>query len=163
MNGSQRVGLVIICILAVMICFPDYSPKAAWSFAGIIFAVWVGVIMVLSVVLGLFGLDKFEFVNRMVSFLLLAAVMYSLLCYFPQDTKPSPLDQLKSGIYPNSATLSQGLKQLTFNFDFVHRNVHNSQNFVNQKVPQEAAPVPAPQPAPRKAGPVSELEIEVED
>ena len=163
MNGYQRVGLVIICILAVMICFPDYSPKEAWSFAGIIFAVWVGVIMVLSVVLGLFGLDKFEFVNRMVSFLLLGAVMYSLLCYFPQDKKPSPLDQLKSGIYPNSATLSQGVKQLTFNFDFAHRNVHNSQNFVNQKVPQETAPVPAPQPAPKKAGPISELEIEVED
>ncbi len=161
MNGFQRTALVVLCILAVMVCFPDYPLGAGWMFAGIVLAAWVGVIMVLAVLLGVFGLDRFDFINRVVTLALLIGILYSLLWYFPQDNKPAPIMQLQAGQYPSSQTVMQGLKQLTFNFDFHRRNIHNRNNFINQKGLPPAEEKPAPKPAPKPAW--DELEIEVEE
>jgi hypothetical protein len=132
MNGFQRFALVILCILAVMICYPYYPTGATWGFAGIILAVWTGVIMVLSVLLGVLGLDRFEWVNRLVTLLLMVGILYSLLNYMPQEDNKTPLVKLQQGLRPSGEDIKTGIKRLTFNFDFVHRNVRSDRNFVNQ-------------------------------
>lgn len=135
MNGFQRFALLLLCILAVLICFPDYHTGPTWSFMGIMLAVWTGVIMMLSVVLGVFGLDRFDWINRLVSLALMIGIFYSLLTYMPQTDNLSPMEKLKQGYIPSAGTLKKGVKHLTFNFDFVRRNVRNENNFVNQEDP----------------------------
>lgn len=162
MNGFQRFALLLLCILAVLICFPNYHTAPAWGFMGMMLAMWTGIIMVLAVVLGLFGLDRFSTVNRLSTFALLAGILYTLLNYMPQTDGVSPLNKLKQGYIPSASTIKQGLKHLTFNFDFVHRNVRSENNFVNQqgkqeKQPQQATPV---QTQPQNT---EILDIQVED
>lgn len=165
MNGFQRFGLVILCILAVMICYPFYPTGATWGFAGIMLAVWTGVIMLLSVFLGFFGLDRFEWVNRLVTLLLLAGVLYSLLGYMPQEDNKTPLVKLQEGLRPSGEDIKTGLKRLTFNFDFEHRNVRSDKNFVNQSdKKKEAEKKAAAKKAAKKEAErhMSEIEIELE-
>jgi len=132
MNGFQRFIFLILCILAVMVCFPYYPTGAVWGFVGMVLAIGTAVIVVIALPLGFFGFDRFEWVNRFVTVLLAAGILYSLLTYMPQEDGRAPIVKLQEGEIPSMETVKIGLKRLTFNFDFVRRNVNSEQNFVNQ-------------------------------
>ena len=132
MNGWQRFGILLLCCIAVMILFPHYG-GSAWPFIGIVMLMWLGVITLVSFVSNMFALERIEWLNRLLTLVLFCGIMYTLLWYFPQKDKVSPINKLKYGEYPTVADIKQGIKQLTFNFDFVRRNVSRDENFINQE------------------------------
>lgn len=114
-----------------MVLYPDFG-TSGWTFIGVVFAMWTGVIVVLSVISNLFGLYNLETFNKLITFVLLCAIMYSLLWYFPQEDKVTPINKIKYGEIPTKADIERGLKRFTFNFDFVRRNARRKENFINQ-------------------------------
>ena len=133
MNGWQRFALLILCCFTVMVLYPDFG-TSGWTFIGVVFAMWTGVIVVLSVISNLFGLYNLETFNKLITFVLLCAIMYSLLWYFPQEDKVTPINKIKYGEIPTKADIERGLKRFTFNFDFVRRNARRKENFINQNL-----------------------------
>ena len=131
MNGWQRFALLILCCFTVMVLYPDFG-TSGWTFIGVVFAMWTGVIVVLSVISNLFGLYNLETFNKLITFVLLCAIMYSLLWYFPQEDKVTPINKIKYGEIPTKDDIERGLKRFTFNFDFVRRNARRKENFINQ-------------------------------
>lgn len=165
MTGLGRFFMLLLCISVVMICFPDFG-TAGWTFAGSLILVWAGIILIMSIVGSLFGLSRFGSVNSFLTFVLFLGIMFSLLWYLPQESKVSPINQLKHGEFPTGADLQRGIQKFTFNFAFDRRNARSQQNFINQKdvkAAQEAAQNAAKQ-AKRKAAQVKQqLDIVVED
>ena len=104
MNGWQRFAVLILCCFVVMVLYP-YFDASGWTFMGVAFAMWTGVIMVLSVISNLFGLYKFESLNKLIFFVLICAIMYSLLWYFPQEDKVTPINKIKYGEIPTKADM----------------------------------------------------------
>ena len=137
MNGFQRFALLVLCILAALICYPYYT-FSVWPFMALILGIWSGIIMALSVLLGLFGLDRFNWVNSVVTVLLVIAIAYSILCFMPQEDNIKPITRIRHGQWPSRVDMQRGLKRLTFNFDFNRRNARSQKNFINQ----QAHPVP---------------------
>ena len=137
MNGFQRFALLVLCILAALICYPYYT-FSVWPFMALILGIWSGVIMALSVLLGLFGLDRFNWVNSLVTVLLVIGIAYSILCFMPQEDNIKPITRIRHGQLPSYADMQRGVKRLTFNFDFNRRNARSQKNFINQ----QAHPVP---------------------
>lgn len=131
MNGWQRFAILLLCCFAVMVLYPNFD-ASGWTFMGIAIAMWTGAIMVLSIISNLFGIYRLETLNKFISLLFIAAVMYTLLWYFPQEDKVTPINKLKYGEFPTKADIDKGLKRFTFNFDFVRRNARRSENFINQ-------------------------------
>lgn len=131
MNGWQRFAILLLCCFAVMVCYPDFD-ASGWTFIGILIAMWTGGILVLSIISNMFGIYRLETFNKFISLLFIAAVMYTLLWYFPQEDKVTPINKLKYGEFPTKADIDKGLKRFTFNFDFVRRNARRSENFINQ-------------------------------
>ncbi len=119
-----------------MVLYPDFG-TSGWTFIGVVFAMWTGVIMVLSVISNLFGLYNLETFNKLITFVLLCAIMYSLLWYFPQEDKVTPINKIKYGEIPTKADIEKGLKRFTFNFDFVRRNARRKENFINQDLDED--------------------------
>ena len=140
MNGFQRFALLLLCLLAGMICYPNYT-MSVWPFMGLLLALWTGVIMVMSVVLGILGLDRFAWANRLATFLLIVGIIYSILWYMPQEGTVKPIDQIRQGKVPSISDMEKGIKRLTFNFDFARRNARSQKNFINQ---QDKKPTPPP-------------------
>ena len=166
MTGIRRFFMLLLCTAIVMICFPDYG-AAGWTFAGTLVLVWTGVILVMSIVGSIFGLYRYEGINRFLSLVLFLGIMFSLLWYFPQDSRVSPINQLKHGEIPTGSDIKRGLDKFTFNFAFDRRNARNEQNFIHQKDPkeltEEAAKKEAQQTAKKAAQKASQkLEIVVE-
>ena len=167
MTGIQRFLLLVLCVALVMICFPDYG-IAGWTFAGTIILIWTGVIVIMSVVSSLFGLYRFDGINRFLTWIFLLVVLASLLWYFPQEDKVSPINKIKYGQFPTGADIQRGLDKFTFNFAFDRRNARSEKNFVNQqdakKAAEEAAKKEAEEAA-RKAAKkaLQKLEIIVDD
>ncbi len=167
MTGISRFFMLILCVLLVMICFPDFG-SSGWTFAGTIILVWTGVILITSVVGSLFGLYRFDGINRFLTFVLFLGIMFSLLWYLPQDEKVSPINQLKYGQFPTGADLKRGLDKFTFNFAFDKRDARSEKNFVNQKDPKETAEEAAKKAAEEAAKKAvrkakQKLEVVVED
>ncbi len=131
MNGWQRFAILLLCCFAVMVCYPDFD-IAGWTFIGILIAMWTGAIMVLSIISNIFGLYRLETLNKLISIVFIGAVFYTLLWYFPQQDKVTPINKLKYGEIPTRADVEKGLKRFKFNFDFVRRNARRSENFINQ-------------------------------
>jgi hypothetical protein len=96
MIGIQRFLLLILCVGLVMICYPDFG-AAGWTFAGTIILVWSGIILIMSVIGSLFGLYRFEGINRFLTLIFMLCVLASLLMFFPLDDKQTPLQKLKQG------------------------------------------------------------------
>ncbi len=136
MTGFQRFCILLLLTLLVMICFPNFG-SAGWTFAGTIILVWAGVILIMSVVGSLFALNRFEGINRFLSWVLVLAILASLLWFLPQEDKVSPINKLKHGEFPTMADLKHGLNKFTFRFDFLKRNADNNKNFINQKTASE--------------------------
>ena len=131
MSGWQRFGLLLVCCFVVLVLFPNYD-MAGLSFIGMALLMWTGAIILLTIISNIFGLYRFEWFERAVTFAVFFAIIYTLLWYFPQTDKVTPINKLKYGEYPTRADISKGLKRLTFNFDFVRRNVRRDENFANQ-------------------------------
>ena len=138
MNGWQRFGLLILCCLAVMICYPEYE-SSAWAFIGIRVFLWTCVIIVLSLLSNIFNIYKVEWLNKLITLVFLIAVIYSLLWFFPQKDNMTPIEKLQSGKIPTMTEIEYGLKKVTFNFDFVRRNVRREENFSNQELERKKA------------------------
>lgn len=136
MNGWQRFGLLVLGCIAVMVLFPDFDGKG-WSF--ILFTLLGGtaILLVLSVISGLFAIYRFETLNKLITIVFIVCVGYVLLWYFPQVNYPAPIYQLKEGKTPTKADIKRGIRRLTFNFDFVRRNVRLDENFSNQELNKE--------------------------
>lgn len=132
MNGFQRFALLLLCLLAALICYPYYT-VAVWPFMALLLGIWAGVIMVMSVVMGLFGLDRFTWVNRIATLLLVVGIIYSILWFMPQEDHIKPITRIRNGQLPTRTDMERGLKRLTFNFDFNHRNARSQKNFINQQ------------------------------
>ncbi len=133
MTGWQRFFMLIACGVIVMILWPQYD-GAGLTFMLMAGLLWTCVIIMLSVLSGIFGIYKFEFLNRFVSILYLGALLASLLFYFPLRGGETPASRMQKGQWPSLQDVQKGMKRLTFNFDFVRRNVHRDANFVNQKI-----------------------------
>ena len=132
MNGWQRFGILILCCFLVLVLFPKYD-AAGLSFLGLAFLMWTGAIILLTIISNIFGLYRFEWLGKLVTFAVLIGIIYTLLWNFPQTDKVSPINKLKYGEYPTKTDIEKGFKRLTFNFDFVRRNVRRKENFVNQE------------------------------
>jgi len=132
MSGWQRFGILLVCIFAVMVLFPNYDGLGL-SFLGMAFILWTGGIILLSLITNIFALYRWETFNRVLTFAVFFAIVYTLLWYFPQEDKVSPINKLKYGQYPTKADIDKGIKRLTFNFDFLHRNALRDENYSNQK------------------------------
>ena len=132
MNGWQRFGLLLLGCVAIMILYPDYGTRG-WPFVGMLLAAGAGVFLVLSVVSNLFAIYRFAFLNKLITLGVIAAICYVLLWYFPQTDGLTPIQKLKAGRTPTKDEMIWGLKKLSFNFDFVRRNVRRDENFVNQQ------------------------------
>ena len=132
MNGWHRFGILIVCCVAVMILFPEYN-FSGWSFMGMMLLMWTGVIVLLSLLINIFGLERAERFNKLLTLVIMVLILWCLLLYFPQTDKVSPINKLKYGEYPTKRTIKKGIKKLTFNFDFKRRNVHRDANYINQE------------------------------
>ena len=167
MVGLQRFLLLVLCMLLVMICYPDFG-IAGWTFAGTMILIWTGIILIMSVIGSLFGLYRFEGINRFLTWVFLLCVLASMLMYFPQDDKLTPFQKLRQGNIPTGSDIQRGLNKFTFNFAFDRRNARSEKNFVNQqdakKAAEEAARKEAEQNAKKAAKKALEkLEVLVED
>lgn len=136
MNGWQRFGILFMCCFFIMVLFPNYG-KAGWTFIGLIMLMWTGAIMLVSLVSNVFALDRFDWINRLLTLTVFCGIMYTLLWYFPQQDKVSPVNKLKYGEYPTMDDVKKGINQLTFDFDFVNRNVKDN-NVLSEEEINEA-------------------------
>lgn len=135
MTGIHRFLTLLLCVVLVMILYPDFG-ATGWTFAGVFVLLWTGVILIMSVVDSLFSLYRFEGINRFLSWVFIAGVLVSMLWFFPQDDKISPLNKLKYGEIPTGADIQRGLQKFSFNFAFDKRNARSDQNFINQRDPK---------------------------
>ncbi|WP_428050240.1 hypothetical protein [Candidatus Avelusimicrobium caledoniensis] len=140
MNGWQRFGILFLCCFFVMVLFPEYD-KAGWTFIGLIMLMWTGAIMMLSLITNVFGLDRFDWFNRLLTLAVFCGIMYTLLWYFPQTDKVSPVNKLKYGEYPTMSDIKKGVKKLTFNFNFATRGVEDRHKPLGEKVDEASKQV----------------------
>lgn len=136
MNGWQRFGLLLLCCFVVMVCYPEYTSNA-WSFIGIRIFLWTCVLIVVSLISNILNLYKVEWLNKLITLAFMIAVVYSLLWFFPQKDNVTPVEKLKSGKIPTVEDVERGIKQVTFNFDFVRRNARREENFINQEIDEK--------------------------
>ncbi len=133
MTGWQRFFLLLVCCVGVLILWPQYNSDGLMFMAGA-FLLWTCMIILLSVLGNVFALYKFEFLNRFISLLYLGVMLASLLYYFPLPDDQTPMGRLRQNVWPTVQDAKDGMKRLTFNFDFVRRHVHRDANYVNQKL-----------------------------
>ena len=138
MIGLQRFCLLILCLGLIMICYPDYG-VSGWTFAGTMILVWSGIILIMSVIGSLFGLYRFDGINRFLTWIFVLCVLASILMFFPLEDNTTPLQQIQQGKIPTGADIQKGLNKFTFNFAFDRRNARSDKNFVNQKDAKQAA------------------------
>lgn len=132
MNGWAKFFLLIVCCIFTLILWPQYNTDSL-QFMGLLALLWTCLILLISIVGNIFALYKFEFLNRLVSLAYLAALLASLIYYFPLENDQTPYLRMKNNIWPTISDAKAGIERLTFNFDFVRRNVNNEKNYINQQ------------------------------
>ena len=138
MNGWAKFFLLIACCVITLILWPQYN-REGLHFMMMLALLWTCLIMLVSVVGNIFALYKFETLNRLISIIYLIVMLASLIYYFPLQDGKTPYLRMKNNIWPTIADSKEGVKRLTFNFDFVRRNVRRDANFVNQKLEDTSA------------------------
>ncbi len=133
MTGWQRFFLLIACCIVTMILWPQYD-EAGVTFMLMAGLLWTCVIIMLSVLSGIFGIYKFEFLNRFVSILYLGALMACLLFYFPLRNGETPAKRMQQGQWPTMQDVRNGLERMTLDFDFVHRTLRHDPSHLNEKM-----------------------------
>lgn len=132
MNGWAKFFLLIVCCIFTLILWPQYNTDSL-QFMGLLALLWTCLILLVSIVGNIFALYKFEFLNRLVSLAYLAALLASLIYNFPLENDQTPYLRMKNNIWPTISDAKAGIERLTFNFDFVRRNVNNEKNYINQQ------------------------------
>ena len=132
MNGWAKFFLLIVCCIFTLILWPQYNTDSL-QFMGLLALLWTCLILLISIVGNIFALYKFEFLNRLVSLAYLAALLASLIYNFPLENDQTPYLRMKNNIWPTISDAKAGIERLTFNFDFVRRNVNNEKNYINQQ------------------------------
>ncbi|WP_458402457.1 hypothetical protein [Candidatus Avelusimicrobium sp.] len=133
MNGWAKFFLLLVCCVFTLILFPQYD-QAGLKFMGMLFLFWTCTIMLFSIIGNILALYKFETLNRLFGIAFLAGFIASLLLYFPLVGNETPYTRLQNKQWPTEENIKEGVKRLTFNFDFVRRNAKRQENFVNQKI-----------------------------
>lgn len=133
MNGWAKFFLLIVCCVFTLILWPFYD-WTGLKFMGMLFLLWTALILLVSILTNLLALYKVEILNRFISLVFVLAMMASLVYYFPLENKQTPYLRLQNNVWPTLSDIKAGIKRLTFNFDFVRRNVHRDANYVNQKL-----------------------------
>ncbi len=137
MNGMQRFGLLLLGCFAVMVLYPNFDARG-WHFIGFTLLGGAAVLLILSVFSNLFAIYRFETLNKIITLGIIAVIIYVLWWHFPQVDNLTPIEKIKDGRTPTKEDIQKGLKRLTFNFDFVHRNVRREENFINQDLEKKA-------------------------
>lgn len=119
MNGIQRFFLCAASMFLVMLCFPHYAQGVGWSFASLNMLFCAGGLLLLSILVSLFGLDRYALVNRIVTIAVWVGFTYYLLLNFPQQDNVSPLEKLKKHQYPTRSDIVLGSRHFTFAFDLM--------------------------------------------
>lgn len=133
MTGWQRFFLLLVFCCCILVWWPQYD-GAGLAFLGMAALLWTCIIVLFSVLINLFAIYKLEWIHRLLSIGLIGLMAASLLYYFPLKNGETPASRLKDNKWPTLQDAREGMKRLTFNFDFVRRNVHRDANFVNQKL-----------------------------
>lgn len=132
MTGWQRFFLLLVFCVGVLVCWPQYDGEGL-LFMGLAFVLWTCIIILFSVLVNLFAIYKLEFLHRLLSIAFAVLMLGSLLYYFPLKGGETPFSRMQNNTWPTLADVQDGCKRLTFNFDFVRRNVHRDANYVNQQ------------------------------
>ena len=132
MNGWAKFFLLIVCCVFTLILWPQYN-KDGLQFLGLLALLWTCLILLVSIVGNILALYKFEFLNRLVSLAYLAALLASLIYYFPLENDQTPYLRMKNNVWPTISDAKTGIERLTFNFDFIRRNANNEKNYINQQ------------------------------
>lgn len=111
MNGWQRFFLLLMCVVSLLICWPDYG-RSGVLFLVMAGVLWTCIIMLISVISNIFGIYKFEMLNRLVSLAFLAVMAVSFLYYFPLENKQTPWARMQSGRYPTVEDMQKGVRRL---------------------------------------------------
>lgn len=163
MTGWQRFFLLIVCCAATVILWPQYD-KAGLTFLAMFFLLWTCMIVLFSILINLFAIYKIELVHRILSMVFLIAMVACILAYFPLIGGQTPLIRLQQNQWPTPEDVQKGIKRLTFNFDFVRRNVHQDANYVNQQLEDASEKTENIQHTlKKKKEALEELFVEVED
>ena len=133
MNGWARFFLLLVCCIVTLILWPQYN-RAGLGFLGMFFILWTCITILLSVIVNIFAIYKWEWLHRLISIAFVVAMVACLLYHFPLVDNQTPISRLKANQWPSGQDIQAGIKRLTFNFDFVRRNVHRDANYVNQKL-----------------------------
>ncbi len=133
MNGWAKFFILLASCILTLIFWPQYT-KAGLVFMGMFFVLWICIIILWSVIVNLFALYKVEWLHRILNIIIVLCMLGSLLYYFPLPNNQTPFLRVKAGTFPTIADIQTGMNRLTFNFDFVRRNVHRDANYVNQKL-----------------------------
>lgn len=123
----RRVLAVLLAHLAVLICFPNYAEGVGISFIITSFAIWVGIIIVLSVISSILFLDRWEKFNAFLSAILFFVCLFILLNSMPQENRISPLQQLAYGDFPTVENMKKGADKLMSTVKGVAGGVQNAQ------------------------------------
>lgn len=70
---------------------------------------------------------------------------------------------LQNNVWPTIADAKAGIKRLTFNFDFVRRNVKNDANYINQQMEKASSQKKKIQKAVEKTQDVLDIIVEQAD
>jgi len=163
MTGWQRFFLLVVFCVATLIFWPQYD-NAGLTFLGMFFLLWTCIIILFSILINLFAIYKIEFLHRLLSLLLLLAMVACLLVYFPLPGEETPLTRIQNNQWPTVSDVQKGIKRLTFNFDFVHRNANNDDNYINQKFEKAVgATKDIKKTIQKKQETIEELVVELED
>ena len=133
MNGWARFFLLLVCCIVTLILWPQYN-RAGLGFLGMFFILWTCITILLSVIVNIFAIYKLEWLHRLISIAFVVTMVACLLYYFPLANNQTPISRLKANQWPSGQDIQDGIKRLTFNFDFLRRNVHRDANYVNQKL-----------------------------
>ena len=139
MSGWQRFFMLFLFTIGILVCFPQYDAKG-FTFMAMAFILWCCIIILFTVVVNLFAIAKFDWLHRILSIAFLLIMLASLLFHFPLEDNQTPISRLKNGQLPTILDLQEGARRLTFNFDFVRRNVRRSDNYVNQQYDKKPEP-----------------------
>ena len=159
MSGWQRFFMLFLFTIGILVCFPQYDTKG-FTFMAMAFILWCCIIILCTVLLNLFALAKFDWLHRILSIVFLLVMLASLLFHFPLENNQTPISRLQNGQFPTVADLQEGARRLTFNFDFVRRNVRRSDNYVNQQYDKKPEPQKEVKKAVKKPEDVLDISVE---
>ncbi len=111
----RRILYIALIHFCVMVCFPHYG-VGGFTFGLVSCGVWALIAIIFGIVGAIFFLDKWEKFNSLVTALLLAGALFTILNYMPQENKISPLKKLAYGQIPTTEDINKGLKNFGINF-----------------------------------------------